>query len=215
MMLSRTIAAVCTGIAQPVKGAEPSAIAKSPRTGSVAVLRLGLAGDEQANKRYHGGPDMAVHLYPLDHHDWWRAVIGAHELLADPGAFGSNLAVREITDDMVHIGDRFTLGSAVVEISQPRKPCSKIERRFARKGMVAQIVASARCGWYFRVIQEGAVAAGDRLERIALGDTAWSVARAFAVLHGRKASRAELAELAALPALSAELRAHASAKAAA
>lgn len=213
MMLARPLIAVCTGTAQPVPGAEPSAIAKHPRSGRVAVLRLGLAGDEQANKRYHGGPDMAVHLYPLDYHDWWRGVIGAHDLLSDPGAFGSNLAVSGITDAMVHIGDRFRLGSAVVEISQPRKPCSKIERRFGCKGMVAQIVASAHCGWYFRVIEEGEVAAGDPLERIALGETAWSVARAFAVLHGRKASRADLAELAAVPALSAELRESAAARA--
>lgn len=213
--MKHLIEAVCTGTAQSLAGAGPSAIAKSPRADRLAVRELGLAGDEQADKRHHGGPDMAVHLYPLDHHAWWRTLIGEHSLLADPGAFGSNLAVSGLTEDMVHIGDRFRLGSALIEISQPRKPCSKIEHRFAHKGMVAQFVASARCGWYFRVIEAGEVAAGDALERVALGNQAWSVARAFRALHAGKASHKELAELAAVNALSAEMRERAGARAAA
>lgn len=212
--MKHLVEAVCTGTARPFNGAELSAFAKTPREGRVQVLPHGLAPDEQADKRHHGGPDMALHLYPLDHHDWWRDQIGPHELLDQPGAFGSNLAVRGLTDDMVHIGDRFRLGSAVVEISQPRKPCWKIEHRFGHKGMVASIVASARCGWYFRVIAPGDVAAGDPLERITLGHSAWSVARAFNALHAGKATREELAELAAVPALSAELRQKAAARAA-
>jgi MOSC domain-containing protein YiiM len=212
--LLRIVTAVCTGTARPFNGAELSAFAKYPREERVQVLAHGLAPDEQADKRHHGGPDMALHLYPLDHHQWWAEQIGAHALLDQPGAFGSNLAVSGITESDVHIGDRFRLGSATVEISQPRKPCWKIEHRFGRKGMVASIVASARCGWYFRVIVTGEVAAGDRLERISLGDTAWNVARAFSALHAGKATCDELAELAAMPALAAELRQSAAAKAA-
>jgi MOSC domain-containing protein YiiM len=212
--LLRTITAVCTGTARPFNGAELSAFAKTPRDERVQVLPHGLAPDEQADKRHHGGPDMALHLYPLDHHPWWAEQIGAHELLDQPGAFGSNLAVSGLDEHSVHIGDRFRLGSAVVEISQPRKPCWKIEHRFGRKGMVAAIVASGRCGWYFRVIETGEVAAGDTIERISLGDPAWHVARAFSALHAGKASAEDLAELAVLPALSAEMRARAAAKSA-
>jgi len=207
-----TIDAVCTGTARPFHGAETSAIAKYPREEAVQVLPHGLAPDEQADRRHHGGPDMAVHLYPLEHHAWWQEAIGEHPLLAEPGAFGSNLAVRGIAEEAVHIGDRFRLGSALVEISQPRKPCWKIEHRFGRKGMVAAIVRTARCGWYFRVLETGEVAAGDRLERVALGATEWSVARTFRALHAGKASAEELAELAALAPLSAELRAQAAAR---
>lgn len=214
--LLRTVEAVCTGTARPFNGAELSAIAKYPREEAVQVLAEGLAPDEQADRRHHGGPDMAVHLYPLDHHAWWRERIGDHALLAEPGAFGSNLAVRGIAEEDVHIGDRFRLGSstsgALVEISQPRKPCWKIEHRFGHKGMVAAIVETARCGWYFRVIETGEVAAGDRLERVATGATDWTVARAFRVLHGGKASREELAELAALAPLAAEMREKAAAR---
>ncbi|MEA1619768.1 MOSC domain-containing protein [Erythrobacter sp. T5W1-R] len=212
--LVRTIEAVCTGTARPFNGAELSAIAKYPRDERVQVLTSGLAPDEQADRRHHGGPDMAVHLYPLDHHSYWRAQIGAHDLLDQPGAFGSNLAVSGVTEEAVHIGDRFRLGTALVEISQPRKPCWKIEHRFGHKGMVARIVETARCGWYFRVIEAGDVAAGDQLERVSLGDTRWHVARAFHVLHGSGAQPSDLAELAQVPALSAEMRARAAAKSA-
>lgn len=212
--LIATIEAVCAGTARPFNGAELSAIAKYPREDRVQVLPHGLAPDEQADKRHHGGPDMAVHLYPLDHHAWWEGQIGAHDLLREPGAFGSNLAVSGITEEMVHIGDRFRVGTATLEISQPRKPCWKIEHRFGQSGMVGQIVKSARCGWYFRVIETGEVAAGDTFERVSLGDTRWNLALTFLALHSGKASREELNELAALPTLSAEMRERAAAKAA-
>ncbi len=201
-----TIEAVCTGTARPFNGAELSAIMKRPREGAVQVLTEGLAPDEQADRRVHGGPEMALHLYPLDHHSYWAEVLGGHELLTEPGAFGSNLAVSGLTEDMVHIGDRFMLGSALIEVSQPRQPCWKIEHRFGAKGMVARIIESGRCGWYFRVIETGEVAAGDSLERVAIGSPEWSVARAFSALVAGRGTKAEYAELAALPTLSPKLR---------
>jgi MOSC domain-containing protein YiiM len=178
----------------------------------VQVLTEGLAPDEQADRRVHGGPEMALHLYPLDHHAWWRGIIGDHPALDEPGGFGSNLAVTGLTEDMVCIGERFRLGSAVIEVSQPRQPCWKIEHRFGHAGMVARIVETGRCGWYFRVIETGDVAAGDTLERLAPGAEDWSVARAFAALVAGKATRAEFAELAELPVLSPKMRAKAAAR---
>lgn len=207
-----TIEAVCTGTARPFNGAETSAIAKRPREGRVQVLGEGLAPDEQADRSVHGGPDMALHLYPLDHHDWWRGQIGEHPALDEPGGFGSNLAVTGLLEDDVHIGDRFRLGSALVEVSQPRQPCWKIEHRFGHKGMVAKIIATGRSGWYFRVIEPGEVAAGDSLERIAMGAADWSIARVFRALVAGKASQEELAELAELATLTPRLREKAAAK---
>ncbi len=207
-----TIEAVCTGTARPFLGAETSAIAKRAREGAVQVLEEGLAPDEQADRTVHGGPEMALHLYPLDHHAWWRGQIGDHAALDEPGGFGSNFAVRGLTEEMVHIGDRFRLGTALIEVSQPRQPCWKIEHRFGYKGMVAQIVTTARCGWYFRVIETGEVAAGDSLERVAIGAGEWNVARVFRALVAGKASAAELAELAALETLTPRLRAKAAAR---
>jgi MOSC domain-containing protein YiiM len=200
------IEAVCTGTARPFNGAELSAITKRPREGSVQVLPEGLAPDEQADRRVHGGPEMALHLYPLDHHAFWRGEIGDHPALDEPGGFGSNLAVAGLTEDMVHIGDRFRLGSALIEVSQPRQPCWKIEHRFGHKGLVARIIESGRSGWYFRVLETGEVAAGDSLERVAIGARDWSITRAFRALVAGKATRDELAELADLPQLSPKLR---------
>ncbi len=207
-----TVEAVCTGTARPFNGAELSAFAKRPREGAVQVLADGLAPDEQADRRVHGGPEMALHLYPLDHHSFWREQLGDHPLLAEPGAFGSNLAVTGLTEEMVHIGDRFRLGSALIEISQPRQPCWKIEHRFGTKGMVASIIQTGRCGWYFRVVEMGEVTAGDPLERVALGATEWSVARVFTALVAGKATKAEYSELAALAPLSPKLRQRAAEK---
>lgn len=211
-----TIEAVCTGTARPFNGAELSAIAKYPRDGAVQVLPEGLAPDEQADRRVHGGPDMALHLYPLDHHAFWAETLGGHELLAEPGCFGSNLAVAGLTEDMVHIGDQFRLGpkttGALIEVSQPRQPCWKIEHRFGAKGMVARIIETGRCGWYFRVIESGEVTAGDALERVAIGAAEWSVARAFAALVAGKATTAEYAQLAQLAPLSPKLRERAAQK---
>lgn len=201
-----TIDAICTGTARPFNGAETSAIAKRPREGAVQVLTEGLAPDEQADRSVHGGPEMALHLYPLDHHDWWRGEIGDHPALDEPGGFGSNIAVRGLLEDDVHIGDRFRLGTALIEVSQPRQPCWKIEHRFGAKGMVARIVTTGRCGWYFRVLETGEVAAGDVLERIAIGDDSWSVARVFRALVAGKATPDDLDALAILPALTPRLQ---------
>lgn len=208
--MKRTLEAICTGTARPFNGAELSAFVKRPRQGKVQILEDGLAPDEQADRKHHGGPDMALHLYPLAHHDFWRTRLGDIDLLGEPGAFGSNLAVADLTEDEVHIGDRFRLGSALIEVSQPRKPCWKIEHRFAdhcnSKGMVAQIVKTARCGWYFRVLEWGEAEAGDTLERVALGHEEWDVARASFALHAGKGTAEDYEALAEMEALSTEER---------
>jgi MOSC domain-containing protein YiiM len=208
--VKRVVEAICTGTARPFNGAETSAIAKRPREGLVQILEEGFAPDEQADRRVHGGPEMAVHLYPLDHHAFWRERLGALDLLDEPGAFGSNLAVAGMSEEDVHIGDRFRLGTAILEVSQPRQPCWKIEHRFASqcdsKGMVAAIIATGRCGWYFRVIETGEAQAGDALERIALGEADWPVARAFRVLVAGKAEAGDYGELAQMQALAPKLR---------
>ncbi len=206
------VTAICTGTARPFNGVEVSAIAKYPREGRVQILEEGLAPDEQADRRVHGGPEMAVHLYPQDHHDFWREELGALDLLDQPGAFGSNLAVMGLLETEVHIGDRFRLGSALLEVSQPRQPCWKIEHRFGAQGMVAKIIKSARCGWYFRVVETGECEAGDQLEHIHFGEAKWSVARVFSALVAGKASEAELRELVDMSALAPKLRDRARAK---
>ncbi len=207
--MKRTVAAICTGTARPFNGAETSAIAKRPREGIVQILKDGLAPDEQADRRVHGGPEKAVHLYPLDHHDVWRSELtdpAALKLLDEPGAFGSNLAVSDIAESEVHIGDRFRLGSALLEVNQPRQPCWKVDHRFGIKGMTATIVRTGRCGWYFRVLEAGDCQAGDALERTDVGHEAWTIERVFAAMIAGKGIRDDYAELAELDRLNPRLR---------
>ncbi len=210
--MKREIEAICTGTARPFNGAELSAIIKRPREGMVQLLEEGFAPDEQADRRVHGGPEKAVHLYPLAHHAFWREELNdaaALALLDEPGCFGSNLAVNDLTEEDVFIGDRFRLGSALIEVNQPRQPCWKVDHRFGVKGMTAKIVKTGRSGWYFRVLETGDVEAGDTLERVERGDADWSVARVFTALIQGEASREELEELAQLPKLSPQIQSRA------
>ena len=179
------IRAICVGLPQPFNGAELSAIAKAPVAGLAKIRTFGIEGDMVADTKHHGGADMAVHHYPGDHYADWNDWLGGHELLAGPAAFGENLMSLGLVETQVHIGDRFRLGTAILEISQGRQPCWKIEHRFQRKGMVARILETGRCGWYYRVIEEGEAAAGDRLERIETVNPEWSVARVFAALYDK------------------------------
>ncbi|MEM8724693.1 MAG: MOSC domain-containing protein [Pseudomonadota bacterium] len=213
--MKRTLEAICTGTARPFNGAETSAIAKRPREGIVQIFEEGFAPDEQADRRVHGGPEKAVHLYPLDHHDFWRGTLtdeAARALLDEPGAFGSNLAVSDLSEADVHIGDRFRVGTAVLEINQPRQPCWKVDHRFGVKGMTATIVKTGRCGWYFRVVEDGECKAGDTFERVEIGHESWSVARTFAAMIAGKASREDYAELSQLERLAPGMRARAASK---
>ena len=199
-MTGPVVSAICVGLPRPFNGAELSAIAKQPVEGPVMIRSFGIEGDMVADTVHHGGPDMAVHHYPHDHYGDWDAWLGGHDLLSGPAAFGENLMVDGLTEGDVHIGDRFRFGKALLEISQPRQPCWKIEHRFQRKGMVARIVRQHNCGWYYRVLEEGEARAGDRLDLVETGHETWSVARTFAKFYDpeHKANQDELRELAEL-----------------
>ena len=211
------VTAICVGQPQPFNGAELSSFVKQPLEGPALIRFFGIVGDMQADSVNHGGPDMAVHLYPADHYAWWAERLGRHPVLRGPAPFGENLMAAGLTEDQVHIGDRFRLGSALLEVSQPRRPCWKIEHRFAAegdaKGMVKAIIKHHNCGWYFRVIEEGEAHSGDVIERVASGAAEWSIARAFAKFYdpSQKASADDLASLSTLQPLSAVWREKASA----
>ena len=204
-----TVEAICAGRAVKFRESEKSAIAKQVVDGPVRVATLGLVGDEQADLVNHGGPDMALHLYPLDHHDYWREELGDHPLLDTPGGFGSNLAVAGLREDDICLGDRLRLGNALIEACQPRKPCWKIEHRFGEKKMVKRILRTGRCGIYFRVIEEGEVSAGSPLTVERHGNKDWSIARIFGAVWGTAEKRDPflLREVAELPLLADRMKA--------
>ncbi|MDX8357668.1 MOSC domain-containing protein [Sphingopyxis terrae] len=207
-----TIDALLTGKARRFgANGEASAIDKRAVEGRRAVGTLGIAGDEQADLSVHGGPDKAIHHYPRDHYDWWAETIGDHALLQDAGAFGENISTSGLTESAACIGDRYRLGSALVEISQGRQPCWKLGHRFGIVTLPATVVTSRRGGWYYRVIEDGAVGAGDALELIERPLPDWSVERVFHLLIGGAGKRepAALRTLAAMDLLAANWRARA------
>lgn len=181
------ILAVLLGKARLFRGAERSAIAKRPVADSVAIDAMGLVGDEQADRTVHGGIDKAIHHYPADHYVWWRGHLGDHSLLDAPGAFGENISTTGLDESNVCLGDRFRLGTALVEVSQARQPCWKLDHRFAAKGVMATVVKTRRTGWYYRVLETGEVRAGDSLALVERPHPEWPLASLFGLLIGGEA----------------------------
>jgi MOSC domain-containing protein YiiM len=119
----------------------------------VVVRRFGLVGDHQADRRYHGGPEKAVHQYPPDHYPRLAARFPAAASHAVPGALGENLVSAGMTERTVCIGDRYQMGEAELEVSQPRTPCWKINHRFGEADLSRFLLAERMTGWYYRVIR--------------------------------------------------------------
>ncbi len=192
------ILAVLLGKVRPFRGDdEPSAIGKLPVAHPVAVGPMGLAGDEQADRTVHGGIDKAIHNYPADHYDWWRSHLGDVPLLVASGAFGENISTAGLDETNVFLGDRFRLGTALVEVTQARQPCWKLDHRFQAKGVMAQVVKTQRTGWYYRVLEAGQVQVGDALDLVERPYPEWPLASLFALLIGGEAKN-RLADLRAL-----------------
>ncbi|HZW19147.1 MAG TPA: MOSC domain-containing protein [Luteimonas sp.] len=176
-----------------------SAIDKHPLAGTVAIGTLGFDGDEQGDPRVHGGPDKAVHHYAFDHYPAWRGDIGDSPLLHAPGAFGENISTRGLDEGNVCLGDRFALGSALLEVSQGRQPCWKLNDRFGVRDMARRVQATGRTGWYYRVLQPGNARAGDELRLDARPYPEWTLRRLNALLFDRVLSREALEPALQLP----------------
>ena len=139
-------------------------IYKDPVKGRVAVRKLNLDGDRQADLKVHGGADKAVYCYPVEHYDYWRSELPGRELPL--GMFGENFTIGGLFEDAVNIGDRFSIGSAEVVVTQPRLPCYKLGIRFQSDDMVKRFLASRRTGFYLAVTREGEVGAGDEIKMV-------------------------------------------------
>lgn len=195
--------ALLAGRARYLGRGENSAIAKSPVSGPVKIGFLGLEGDEQVDLTVHGGPDKALHHYPNDHYARWGEERPSDPVLAGPGAFGENVATLGLMEGQVCIGDRFRLGSALVEISQGRQPCWKQGERLHWPALPALMVKERRSGWYYRVIEEGTAEPGETLSMVARPLPDWTVRRVFGLLIAgdHRSDPAALAELAGMESL--------------
>ena len=140
-------------------------IFKHPVEGRVALRKLNLEGDRQADLTVHGGKHKAVYCYPIEHYDYWKRELPGRELPL--AVFGENFTTEGLIEDSVHLGDQFSIGSAEVIVTQPRLPCYKLGVRFQSDDMVKRFLASGRTGFYLAVTHEGEVGAGDEIKLIA------------------------------------------------
>src|SRR5215813_13678983 len=138
-------------------------IFKEPVGGRVALRRLNLEGDGQADLTVHGGEHKAVYCYPVEHYSYWKKELGRELPM---GMFGENFTTEGVLENAVHLGDRFSAGSAEVVVTQPRLPCYKLGIRFGADDMVKRFLASGRTGFYLAVAREGVVATGNEIALI-------------------------------------------------
>ena len=161
-----------------------TAIFKYPVEGKVALRGYNLLGDSQADRRVHGGPYKAVYLYPSEHYPYWREQLPSFALSF--GGFGENVTSEGLLEDAVCIGDQFRVGSAILQVTQPRMPCYKLAIRFERADMVKRFWQSGRSGIYFSVVKEGEMECGDTIEKIGAGPEKVTVADVVRLFKGEE-----------------------------
>src|SRR5213082_1947525 len=168
-------------------------IFKQPVQGRVALRKLNLDGDRQADLSVHGGEHKAVYCYPFAHYDYWKAELPGREL--PMGSFGENFTADGFLEDSVHLGDRFSVGSAEVAVTQPRLPCYKLGIRFESDDMVKQFLASGRTGFYVMVVREGQVGAGDQMKLLAREPIAVMVSEITRLYVAKRFGESEIREI--------------------
>lgn len=176
-----------------------SGIEKTDATGPLWLSPTGLTGDGQGDLRVHGGPDKALHHYPFEHYAAWRGEIGDNVRLRQAGAFGENISTSGLDEDDVAVGDIFRVGSALIEVSQGRQPCWKLNHRFGVRDMARRVQASGRTGWYYRVLEPGRIATGDAMKRVDRRSPEWTIKRLWHILYVDTLDREQLAAMAAVP----------------
>src|SRR5207302_10904448 len=177
-----------------------TAVWKSPVLGRRMARKLNIDGDAQADLEGHGGEQRAVFVYQMDSYHHWEQFLGRNDFTF--GQFGENFTVEGLLDDEVCIGDRYSIGDAVFEVTQPRVTCCRVGIRLNEPRMPALLVAHRRPGFYFRVLQEGEVDAGDAIVKVAAGPETMTVAEIDGLLYLPRHPRRSLTRALRIPALS-------------
>jgi MOSC domain-containing protein YiiM len=172
---------------------------KTPAAGAVFLSKQGFAGDGVGDRKHHGGNDKAVCVYSIEHYLYWGSTLG---ITMPKAAFGENLTVEGMQEAGVCIGDIYRIGTAEVQVSQPRQPCGTLAARYGREDLVKLVVASGRTGLYFRVLTEGLVQAGDSISLIERDTRGVTIAFANHIFHHDRRDRDGIMKVLSLPALS-------------
>jgi MOSC domain-containing protein YiiM len=177
-----------------------TSIFKSPVSGRVPIRNNNLAGDAQSDLSVHGGRAKAIYAYPHEHYAFWRQQLPGVEL--QPGHFGENLTIEGLLEEDVHLGDRLTIGSAELVVTQPRLPCFKLGIRFGHEDMVKRFLDSRRTGFYLSVAVEGDLGAADTIEIVERHPAAVSIPELLRMYLKERVAPDRLREAIAIPGLS-------------
>jgi len=161
----------------------------------VEVDELGIKGDVQVDKRYHGGPDKALHQYSLPSYQRIIEAYAELENVAVPGSIGENITIAEMAEATVCIGDKYRFGTVLVQVSEPRRPCWKINAIFKQSDLTAFIEREGITGWYYRVLEAGEISVGDTAELVERLNPLVSIAYFNGIFNHAQSSRSELATL--------------------
>lgn len=184
-----------------------SSIDKLQIDGPWKISTCGIEGDTQADSGFHGGAEKALHHYPREHYPAWEADDWElAPILKSPSAFGENISTLGMTETTVHIGDLYRFGSCLLQVSQGRQPCWKLNLRFGRSDMAQRVQTTLRTGWYYRVIRSGTANSGDALELFERPQPAWPLSRLMWTLYKRCLDIEELAEISNLDELTSSWR---------
>ena len=199
---------VQTGRVAPLgPDAVPSAFVKTAREGAVAVTPLGLQGDEQADHDAHGGPEKAVYGYASAHYPAWTKLFPT--LAFSGGAMGENLTIAGLTEKDICVGDVHSIGSSLLQVCQPRQPCFKFGLRHDNKYLPKAMVRNGFSGWYYRVLREGVLQAGDELALEARPNPDFPFTRLVEIVYRNRATADEIRRMAELEGLASQWRSRA------
>jgi MOSC domain-containing protein YiiM len=171
-----------------------TAMHKSSVEGTLYLSLNGLAGDQCADLRHHGGLDRALHQYPLEHYAYWRKTFPVDNDWQASG-MGENLSSEGMTEDPIFLGDSYQWGEAIIEVSQPRSPCFKLNKRWGIDSLSVDMQKNSRCGWLYRVIQPGMVSVHQPLKLIARSSTAITIREVCDVFFGDPLNNKKLLQL--------------------
>jgi MOSC domain-containing protein YiiM len=169
-----------------------TAIDKRPVAGRVPVRALGLGGDAQADTVNHGGPYQAVYVYACEDYDWWRAELGRE---VRPGVFGDNLTLSGVDVSGALLGERWRIGTVLAEVTGPRIPCGVFRYWMGERGWVRRFAAAGRPGAYLRIVREGEIGAGDRVEIVHRPADRVTVAEGVLAYYGDQAVMRRIIDL--------------------
>ncbi|MCG9604071.1 MOSC domain-containing protein [Vibrio alginolyticus] len=176
-----------------------SAINKQVLLERQQATELGFTNDEQGDPRFHGGIQKALHIYPSEHYQVWQQELGDKGVFQSAGAFGENISSSGVTEQSVCLKDKIRIGSTLLEVSQGRMPCWKLNVRFDQHDMAQRLQDTLRTGWYFRVLEEGDIGAGDEIILCERPYPDWSLARIMGAVFTGSLDKDLLSQMTELP----------------